>query len=78
MSTNLIFMTTYCWRSVDFTFQTPTALTYAVLNAKTTEERIEIIKNLMIKWSWDEEDIDRLTKEITEMLNDPTLKLGYI
>lgn len=77
MSMNLVF-TANCGHSVDFPFQTPTALTFAVLEAKTKEERIEIIKNQMIKWSWDEEDIDRLLKEITEKLDDPTLELGCI
>ena len=44
MSMNLIFDVKDGHGCVDFPFQTPTDLTYKVLEAKSNEERIEIIE----------------------------------
>jgi len=63
---------------VDFTFQTPTDLTYKVLEAKSNEERIEIIEKQLIEWEWEGEKITRIMNEIKELFSCGTLEISLI
>lgn len=44
MSMNLIFVSNSCGHVEDFPYQTSTKLTYDVMKAKSTDEKIEMIK----------------------------------
>ncbi len=83
MSTNLCFSVKKCKTCghvghVEFPFQTSTELTYAVLKLETTEERLALIRETLIGYSWGKEDIEKYMCEIEALLTSPTLELGLI
>lgn len=78
MSMNLIFDVKGGPGYVDFPFQTPTNLTYAVLDAKSNEERIEIIEKQLIEWDWEGEEITRIMNEIKALFSCDTLEISLI
>ncbi len=83
MSMNLCFEVKKCDKChrgpmVDFPFQTPTELTWAVLRAEGNDARLKLIQDQLEKWKWSIEDINRTMEEITTLINDPTLELSYI
>ncbi len=63
-----------CWnykRSFDeFWFQTPTDLTFDVLDASTNEKRWELIHNYMVESKWDEVDIQSVKDHFDSKLED--------
>lgn len=63
---------------VDFPFQTPTNLTYKVLAANTTDERITLIADQLRAWSWSADEVKVLLDQIRTMLNDEDLTLIMI
>lgn len=77
MSMNLAF-TTRDGHFVEFPFQTPTDLSYAVINLRTTEAKLELIENQIRKWGWDEEEISEMMSEVRIMMTDPTLELTVV
>jgi hypothetical protein len=78
MSMNLAF-TTRDGHFVDFPFQTPTDLSYAVIDLPTTEAKLELIENQIRKWDcWDEEQINSIMTEVRIMMTDPTLILTVV
>lgn len=78
MSMNLYFETKDGVAMVDFPFQTPTDLTYAVIEEKDNTRRLELIKDAMISWEWDYDDIHEMLIRISEMLNSDHLQLTYM
>jgi hypothetical protein len=74
---NLAF-TTRDGHFVEFPFQTPTDLSYAVINLRTTEAKLELIENQIRKWGWDEEEISEMMSEVRIMMTDPTLELTVV
>jgi hypothetical protein len=77
MSMNLYFRTEG-GHMVSFPFQTPTALTYAVLNGESVEHQLALIEAEVIAWTWDNDSITRLLDECERLLRDPTLTLEMI
>lgn len=75
MSMNLAFETVRGGHFVDFPFQTPTGLSYDVLNAKSVEERLKLIEVQMRDWKWDAELRKNLLRRIEVLLKDDTLRL---
>lgn len=63
---------------VDFPFQTPTDLTYDVLNAETIEGKLDLIKKVMVSWKWDENHISNTLSEIESLLKCKHLELSMI
>lgn len=78
MSMNLCFETINGKHWVDFPFQTPTGLSYAVLNAKTNSERFDLIENELKKWKWKPSEISEMMYKIKTLMEDKTLKLIVI
>lgn len=79
MSMNLIFTIKDCpISSVEFPFQTPTDLTYDVLNAKSMEEKLELIKNCLIQWDTEEQMINEILEEVESLLLNDKLELSMI
>ena len=79
MSMNLNF----CTKSnppafIDFPFQTPTVLTYAVMAEKDNTKRLKLIREHMITSGWEQENINRVMAEIEIMVNNPKLELFYM
>ena len=77
MSMNLIFETKD-GHVVDFPFQTPTELTYKVLNEESQELRIKLVKGQIDRWDLDEGYRDALYSEVEKLMTDPTLTLSMI
>jgi len=79
VSMNLIFTVKDCSiASVEFPFQTPTDLTYCVLNAKSMEEKLELIKNCLIQWDTEEQRINEILAEVESLLLNDKLELSMI
>jgi len=78
MSMNLCFDVKGSSAVVDFPFQTPTDLTYKVLEAKSNEERIEIIEKQLVEWEWEDEEINRIMDQIKALFSCDTLEISLI
>jgi len=79
MSMNLRFSVIGSKEWVDFPFQTPSELTFQVLDARTLEERMNIIKNYIHNdTGWDEEAKDRIWTRCWGLMNSAHLELGMI
>lgn len=78
MSMNLYFETVDGLGFVDFPFQTPTDLTYEVLAAEGTEERLSIIKREMDKWGWSEEIQSGILSSAKALMNNEHLRLTVL
>jgi hypothetical protein len=63
---------------VEFPYQTSTKLTYAVLEAKTTDERLQLILNDLTSRDYDGYDLAQIMSNASIMLNNPNLTLGLI
>jgi len=77
MSLNLIF-TINNKAVIDFPFQTTTSLTKKVLEESDKEKQLEIIKNELKSWNWDDKDIEDTIRDVKDLLYDPDLKLTLI
>ena len=77
---NLIFIVKDCpIASVEFPFQTPTDLTYTVLDAETIKEKLELIEKCLISWDLrDDEYITRTLAEVESLLLNDKLELSMI
>jgi hypothetical protein len=63
----------------EFPYQTSTKLTYAVLEAKTADERLQLILNDLISRDFDEYEVyGDLKQEVSILLNNPNLILTMI
>lgn len=78
MSMNLAFETVSGKHFVDFPFQTPTSLSFAVKAAGTTKERLDLIRAQLKAWDWDAIQIQKAMTEVKIKLTDPTLRLIVI
>ena len=79
MSFNLIFITkAEPAEIIDFPFQTPTQLTFAVINEKDPPARKTLILEHMTKCGWEKEVVDSMMEKIESMMNNPALHLSYI
>lgn len=61
-----------------FEFQTPTSLTYKVLNAEDKEEQIRIIEEYLLTLKLDFDDLKFIMMRIELKLSNPRIKLGMI
>jgi hypothetical protein len=77
MSMNLAFRTRK-YHYVEFPFQTPTDLSYKVLNTKTTKARLEHIENYLKETFLDQETIQNLLEQTKSMFEDPDLILDIV
>lgn len=78
MSTNLYFKVkgTPIFVRVDFPWQTPTKITYAVIEASTLEEKLKILRDSIIDLGW--ADIaDEKMKEAEQLLTSDVLELEF-
>lgn len=76
MSLNLAFSVKDCPKSlIDFPFQTPTDLTIAILEAKTTDDKLQLIKDRLIGWKYTRKEINKILSEIKTNLIDDKLEL---
>ncbi len=76
MSMNLIFDVKGGSGSVDFPFQTPTELTYEILNIKNNQERVNLIEKRLNEWGWHKDDVIRIIEEIKDLLSNEHLELS--
>jgi len=60
---------------VDFPWQTPTEVTYAVINAPTNKEKLKILEDSIIDWGWADIAEEKL-KMVEELLNSDSLELA--
>lgn len=65
-------------RVVDFPFQTPTTLSYAMMTTKTTEARLALVDDEMKKWGWTTSERESCLKRVRVLLEDPDLQLTII
>ena len=72
MSRNLVFYVNG-GGSVDFPFQTPTAITNAFLAAQTQEEKLNILDAAMKGWGWNKRIRIEKIKTIKELMDNPSL-----
>lgn len=75
MSMNLVFRTVAGGHRVPFPFQTPTNLSYSVMEGDSIECRLARIENELMSWTWSEEMIDDMMKECERLMRDPSLEL---
>lgn len=76
MSMNLYFETLDGAGMVDFPFQTPTELTYAVLKeGNTPTQQVELVRDFMTTCHWPEDDIKRVMSEMQALMDSPHLQL---
>ena len=75
MSMNLAFKKVCCNSLIEFPFQTPTDLTKKVLLESNKNKRLQLIENQLIKWQWDQIDINKTMSEIKELFNNNKLQL---
>lgn len=79
MSFNLIFITkAESAEIIDFPFQTPTQLTFAVINEKDPTARKKLILEHMTKCGWEKEIIDSMMEKVENLMSNPSLHLTYI
>jgi hypothetical protein len=77
MSMNLIFEVKGSSAYVDFPFQTPTDLTYAVIREKDIEKRIELIRNFLNTLR-NKDANAYLMVECDTLMRDDKLELTYL
>lgn len=63
---------------VDFPFQTPTRLSYAVIACDNTVGKLRLIKDHLKSWNWPLEEITWTLGKIKIMLEDENLELIVI
>lgn len=63
---------------VDFPFQTPTDLSYAVLATKGYKKQLALIDAEMKKWGWEKEIRTEKLNSIEQLLKNPNLKMIVI
>lgn len=78
MSMNLAFETVRGKHFVDFPFQTPTDLSYAVLKASSVEDRLKLIEARLRGWKWSDGECAEMLDRIQVLLKDNTLRLIVI
>ena len=77
MSMNLVFLDTG-GGILDFPYQTRTELSYAVLDADSEEEQLQLIREDVKRFREPGEDVERMMSKIRKLLRDPGLTLGVI
>ena len=78
MSMNLCFDVKGGKGMVDFPFQTPTELTYAVLKETDNTKRLEMPRSAMEEYGWHKKDIEETLEEIEGLMKSPNLELSLI
>ncbi len=63
---------------VDFPFQTPTNLSYAVMKAKGLQQRLDLIEAELKGWEWDKQAIDEKIAQCRKLLSNKKFKLVII
>lgn len=61
--------------AMDFPFQTPTELSYAVIEENDTEKQLSLIEKHLKDREWGKKEIRDMIKKIKELLEDPKLRL---
>ncbi len=56
---------------VDFSYQTPTALSHKIVNASSKEGRLLILREYLEGQRYEKETVDRLVNELKSFLDDP-------
>ena len=74
MSLNLVFLVKG-GGIVQFPIQTPTEVTFAVLNTKSRRERLRIINEELKRWGWDKKERTETLNKIETLMDNPNLKL---
>ena len=74
MSLNLCFTPKDSEGIISFPFDLPTNISIKVLTAKTTEERMAILKNYLIKINW--HSIDKTIKLLESLFANQALTIG--
>jgi len=64
--------------SVDFPFQTPTKLTYAVLAAPGKATRLQLLDDAMKEWGWSKTVRSQRLTTIKALMQSPALTLEMI
>ena len=77
MSMNLIFMV-QGGGSVNFPFQTPTKLTFAVLAAPGKATRLKLLDDAMQEWGWSKTVRSEKLRAIKALMQNPVLTLEMI
>ena len=78
MSMNLYFNVVGVDAWVDFPFQTPTILTYKVMDAKTLEERIEILRDYVFNtMKWEQDTKEYVWGRVEKRMRDTKLELSF-
>ena len=62
---------------VDFPWQTPTKVTYAVISAFTVEEKLKILRDSLSDWGWEDDIIEEKLKEVEQLLASDNLELAF-
>lgn len=78
MSMNLCFDVKGGAGMVDFPFQTPEELTYAVLREPDNDKRLTLIRKACEGYGWSKEDIETTLSEIEALMKSPNLELSLI
>jgi len=77
MSLNLVF-DVEGGGTVAFPFQTPTSLTFDVLNAETKEEQLELVEKEIRQWGQGEQWVTNKMNEVRVLLENPNLSVSMI
>lgn len=80
MSMNLMFNVKGSTAYVDFPFQTPTDLTYAVIREKDIDKRVQLVKDYIKKSFKDNKNdyVISLIEECKTLMRDEKLELTYL
>ena len=78
MSMNLIFKVKDCQGYVDFPFQTPTKLTFSVMERGTREDRLSLIREFIELTPWPPDIKQSKMAEVESLINSSCLELTII
>lgn len=78
MSINIVFDVNNTKEIVDFSYQTPTSLTFEILGEQDNQKRIKILKNHLEKVYTDKEIVESIMIHFCSLLDAPNLTLSCI
>jgi hypothetical protein len=78
MSMNLCFLTRHTRRRVNFPFQTPTDLTYAVMDAKSNFEKRKLLEQFMDEQKWFDDTREDTLTAFDRLMADTNLQLSIV
>lgn len=56
--------------NLGFPFQSPTDLTYAVMDAPNLDAKLKLLGDQMEEWGWDKEQRERALETVQEVIHD--------